>query len=424
MYTPNTIPKVGYNFNMEALKDRVQNLMEQNHRSKSGLEYTVPSPEIYPFQWLWDSCFHAIILSSFDLVSAKREIESVVSRPLPGGLLPHIIYWEDPKHPLWGRELRGDVIDAAWGTKGTSAITQPPLLARAAFEVFAKDKDIEFLKRLYPRMRAHYMYLIEERTFSNDHLAYIINPDESGEDNSPRFDGPQELIPVHSALQSLDKRIMRMEQNAACKFDARGCMCKYFAVADVTFNVVFTDGLEYLALIADVLDLKNDRDFFKKEKRLVDAGIRARLHMGRGEFYDYDSNTTAHAIVKTWSLFMPLFGGLVSEEEAQHLVCDLLLNPELFWTPYPVPSTAKNEPAFDPGDGFWRGPVWIASNWFVYRGLRRYGYNDVAEELRQKTVTLIEVYGFREHYNPITGEGLGAHDFTWGGLVLDMFKVA
>jgi len=28
--------------------------------------------------------------------------------------------------------------------------------------------------------------------------------------------------------------------------------------------------------------------------------------------------------------------------------------------------------------------------------------------------------GFREYYNPFTGEGMGARGFTWGGLVLDM----
>jgi hypothetical protein len=33
---------------------------------------------------------------------------------------------------------------------------------------------------------------------------------------------------------------------------------------------------------------------------------------------------------------------------------------------------------------------------------------------------LIDVSGFREYYNPHTGEGGGANEFCWPGLVLDM----
>jgi hypothetical protein len=33
---------------------------------------------------------------------------------------------------------------------------------------------------------------------------------------------------------------------------------------------------------------------------------------------------------------------------------------------------------------------------------------------------LIEHNGFREYFNPETGKAYGAHNFTWGTLVLDM----
>lgn len=36
---------------------------------------------------------------------------------------------------------------------------------------------------------------------------------------------------------------------------------------------------------------------------------------------------------------------------------------------------------------------------------------------------LIGKSGFREYYNPFTGEGYGAHDFTWSGLVADMMAM-
>jgi hypothetical protein len=62
----------------------------------------------------------------------------------------------------------------------------------------------------------------------------------------------------------------------------------------------------------------------------------------------------------------------------------------------------------------------MSVNWFVYHGLIDYGHIKTAHELKTRTLNLIEYSGFREYYDPLTGEGLGAHDFTWGGLVLDM----
>jgi glycogen debranching enzyme len=316
--------------------------------------------------------------------------------------------------------MRGDIITMAWGVKGTSAITQPPLLARALWEVFILDRDTSFIKEFYPVLRTHYSYLLRERTFGNRYLLHIINPDESGEDNSPRFDAAQGLPPQHVAIDNLEKRITRMLQNARCNFDARTCMRTNFAIADVSFNVIFTDSLGCLAAIADILGYKQDNIFFEEQKKLCEQAIRAHLHVENGEFYSYDDRTKSPIKVKTWNLFMPLYGGLVTDSEARHLVEDLLLDEREFWPNWPIPSTALSEPSFDGKDGFWRGPVWIAPNWFVYRGLLRYGYKDVAKELARKTRKLIESNGFREHYTPDTGEGIGAHDFTWGGLILDM----
>jgi hypothetical protein len=43
-----------------------------------------------------------------------------------------------------------------------------------------------------------------------------------------------------------------------------------------------------------------------------------------------------------------------------------------------------------------------------------------ANEVREMTRKLLEKSGFREYFNPETGEGYGAEEFTWGTLYLDM----
>ena len=96
---------------------------------------------------------------------------------------------------------------------------------------------------------------------------------------------------------------------------------------------------------------------------------------------------------------------------------------------YPVPSTALNESLYlDPSDGrpehdsklLWRGPSWINTNWYIARGLRLHGRIDLARTIEDRSAALIEQHGFREYYDPYTGQGFGAHAFSWTALVLNM----
>ncbi|MFJ4290660.1 MGH1-like glycoside hydrolase domain-containing protein [Cupriavidus sp. NPDC089707] len=60
------------------------------------------------------------------------------------------------------------------------------------------------------------------------------------------------------------------------------------------------------------------------------------------------------------------------------------------------------------------------NNWFLFHALKRCGYEDHAKNLRRSLCCAIERSGFREYYNPFSGEGYGARKFTWSGLVIDM----
>lgn len=74
----------------------------------------------------------------------------------------------------------------------------------------------------------------------------------------------------------------------------------------------------------------------------------------------------------------------------------------------------------------WLGPVWIISNYFVWEGLKRYGYEREAGELAAKTLRVlskdIEVNGsMNEYYHPDTGAALSHKGFMdWNLLVTEM----
>ena len=52
------------------------------------------------------------------------------------------------------------------------------------------------------------------------------------------------------------------------------------------------------------------------------------------------------------------------------------MDPNEFNTPFPLPSTALNDPTFE--KDCWRGPIWINTAYMAIVGMERYGYNDDA----------------------------------------------
>lgn len=77
-----------------------------------------------------------------------------------------------------------------------------------------------------------------------------------------------------------------------------------------------------------------------------------------------------------------------------------LTDPRRFWSRWPVPTVALDDPAYDP-EAMWRGPVWLNVNYLLIDGLARAGYGDLA---RERTLELIlNGGGLYEYYHPQSG---------------------
>jgi glycogen debranching enzyme len=64
-------------------------------------------------------------------------------------------------------------------------------------------------------------------------------------------------------------------------------------------------------------------------------------------------------------------------------------------------------------------------NWLIMEGLKRYGYEDLANTIRQDTLKLIEASGFREYYDAQDGSGCGSADFSWSAaLALELLAAS
>ena len=64
--------------------------LRQGRADWNGKEYTFVCPALrsYPFQWFWDSCFHAIALIHLDVELARAELTTLLSAALPSGFIP------------------------------------------------------------------------------------------------------------------------------------------------------------------------------------------------------------------------------------------------------------------------------------------------------------------------------------------------
>jgi mannosylglycerate hydrolase MGH1-like protein len=355
--------------------------------------YTAPSPGRYPWQWYWDSCFAAIAWRRFEPARARRELESLLAAQRPDGFVGHTIFWHRPvslpRLAFYNVRSRG-----TWQTE----TIQPPLLAWA-WRIAVGDPAAE------PRIGAQLDWLAANRDLEGDGLLWIVQPDESGLDASPKFD------PVWGwrSCARLGFPLL-VRRNRRLGFDARRIRDRGGPVlCETLVNTLWSLSLQAAG------------------RRSATPALVERLwDERRGLFVDEVQPGGARPGVVTWASLAPLALADLPEAIGRRLVEEHLLEESEFLTPVAPPSVAASEPAYDPGGGhgpvrrYWRGPTWVNSAWLVWLGMRRLGYAKEAARLADGVVGAVAREGLREYYDPRTGRGLGARDFAWSALVAEL----
>jgi putative isomerase len=134
--------------------------------------------------------------------------------------------------------------------------------------------------------------------------------------------------------------------------------------------------------------------------------------------------------IQTFTGFLPLWCGLATPDQAKMLVQTNYLADDRFRGNWGVRSLSSKETMYcmdvsgDPSN--WLGPVWIIVNYFVWKGLKNYGFQDEANNLADKTLRLLANDlaangSLNEYYHPDTGAALSVDGFMdWNLLVLEM----
>jgi len=417
-------------------------------------DYTVPSEGLYPHQWLWDSCFVAIGLRHLDPERAQTELVSLVRGQWHNGMLPNMIFSDLPEYHRDRNFWRSWVSPQSPDGLATSGITQPPMLAEAVWQVgqtLSSSERRSWYKLMLPRLVAYHEWLYHDRDPHGEGLVLLVHPWESGLDNTPPwmvelaehsmplwirvvratsfdkvitlFRRDRHYIPPGQRLSTLEtlsffdaQRRLRRKGYDTMKILNHGL----FSIEDLTYNCIFIRANTRLREIARSIRHELPDELTERMKK-SEAALEQLWDPYAQRYWSRDFIT--HRLLKQPSIasLMPLYAGCVSKERAETMV-KLLENEHMFGPNYPVPSVPIDSPMFDP-HRYWQGPSWVNTNWLLIDGLRRYGFTEHADALTDTTLDMVCHGGFAEYFHPVSGEGLGARNFSWtAALVIDLLK--
>ncbi len=388
--------------------------------------YIQPSPGTYPYQYFWDTCLHVFILTALgehDL--ARKNMLSLFAMQEADGFVGHMLFWSRPLPAKWTDFFQGK---PSWNLlrPHMSALVQPPLVAQTVQRIYDGTRDRQFLETMVPKLKRYFDWLGTNRDFDGDGLLSIITPFESGMDWKPTFD---EVVGFNHGIANrrlfwkvvgVDARNFLHRYNLATLYRK-----DHFLVKEVGFNTIYAQNLVALADLCDALGDADAGTYRDLSRTVVEAMIAHMYDEETAAFYDIYTRSRVEIRVLTPTIFPPLVIRGLPHNISEAIIARHLSKEEEFAAPFPVPSVATNDPSFDSSESeyLWRGPTWVFSNWFIYQCLYYQGYRAEAEVVRETILKLIRQSGFREYYDPYTGDGYGAENFTWSGLVVDMLNI-
>lgn len=307
------------------------------------------TPDRWPHRalWLWDSVFHSVALRFMAPDLALDSLRAIYAYQLFDGFIPHC----SSPHFI-------------------SDVTQPPLLATGLSGLTPSD---EVIAEFYPRIAAGLEWNFRNRDRDGRGLLeWWISDDpncrsgESGMDNSPRFDTATLLdVPDFNAFMSLE--------------------------------------CEYMAEFAGRLGRMDESQMWSQRHQKLNSLMNQWLwNPEEGIYMDRDITSGKWTEIAASSGFLPLICGAPDKEQAARLAMHLT-DPESFKTTIRIPSLSKKHHAFYNKD-MWRGPMWNNVNWLIVRGLKRYGFQELAREIIRETVSVqlkyyLQFGGFFEYYD-------------------------
>lgn len=317
--------------------------------------FTVPHAMTYPFRWLWDSCFHAVIwLALGDADRAVTELGTALSVQEPDGFVPHLHYVGDPSHH-----------ESFWGRPAVSTISQPPVAGHAVATL--ERAGVEVPGEVRHRAERAVSWWWRERRHRSG-LVAVRHPWETGCDDSARFD--------HWGAADRPRW-----------FDVKGDLV---ASGGAGFDCAPVGLAALVAWDARELGLDPPSSLLDAVAERWDGELRTWTDAG-------DAAATSGR-TRTLDGLLPL---LVDPSRAADVPVGEYL------AAYGPRGVHPDEPSYEPGR-YWRGGVWPQLAYLLWRaGLT---------QLAGPTAAGADASGLAEWWHPDTAEPGGAAPQSWSGL--------
>ncbi|MEC1524528.1 trehalase family glycosidase [Neobacillus niacini] len=322
------------------------------------MDYAMYMSKLWMYNiWSWDNCFNALNLGEAYPELAFAQLKIFMDTQDQSGAYPDFV---NDKFISYN-------------------CIKPPIFAYVYEQLMERNdyfKEAHRLRAVYESTKKVMSYFDTYRTYS-ERLPHYKHGNDSGWDNASLF---------HVG--------MPVEAPDLASFLIR------------TYDI--------LSSFAEVLGEKAEAERFKEKADSLFTLLLERLYDEDGFYGRVGKNAEKITIRTSLILRLPvIIGYRLDKEIMDRLVLDLEEN---FETRYGL-ATESITSNYYKENGYWLGPIWAPVTYLFIDSLKRYGYEQAANRLRDKFLNLTLVGGMAENFDPLTGKGLVDTSFTWTSSV-------
>ncbi len=309
----------------------------------------------------WDTNFIvAFALYERDVFPAIQSLDNFYTKQSPDGYIQRV-YWE----------TTGELVSKPTQDE---PMVNPPLFAWIELKHYHLTGDNIRIKQVLPNLVSYYNWIEINMRDSIGKGLYYNTMLGSGMDNTPR--------PNVGKAGWID---MSAQQALAALYISK------------------------LAGIIEKSDIENQ--YYKKYIELKEL-INKHCWNSEKKFYFDMTIDSNHSSTKHIGAFWTMLAEIPDSERVDYLIKHLT-NKNEFWRPHLIPTLSYDDPNYDEKGHYWLGSIWAPTNYMVIKGLEKYGYYDLANQISINHLSnLSEVYfNFKPDENKIAFEERYADDY-------------
>ena len=330
-------------------------------------DYLIPAG-FYKQMWDWDGFFIGCYLASHkkeDSKYLKGWVLNFVNSADKNGYVPGCITTKGPR-PIFGK------------------FAMKPFLSQGAYFASVYGGSFTWIAPVYEKLKKVLDYREKTQYDAKYGLFFWDIAIQSGADNNPALTNDTN---DRSAILAADINTFQLRE--------------YISMMKIAEKLEKPEDVKKYRAKADILKTQMMKFLWFPDEN---------------SFFNVRRNNGQPVLRVTYSNFVPLFQGILPQEEGHAMIKRYLLAPEHMRAKFGLRSLSAQDPSYNneciiiPYSN-WQGPIWINANYMYVVALNRYGFQDDAGEIAKELapVLLKDIranHSMHECYHADTGEPL------------------